>query len=277
MSYATLTVHLQIGRPNDNVLAVTQALAKTHQAAVIGIAATDRSENFTNEEYYLVSASLEKGFAKWQSHLAAAEAEFHAALQGLAEIEWRPVSVGPTITESLIQEARGTDLLIVCADQPINPPYQIQPFDLGELVVHSGRPVLAVPKATITSPKFDRGIIYWKDTLETRRAVADALPLLKSASIVSLVQVIEQDRMTAESARMEAVMAWLGRHGVKVNLMVVEAATSDADVLRTVTSEEKPDFGVAGLYSHNRLRERIFGGVSRDLLRQVNRCVLLSH
>ncbi|GLR69035.1 universal stress protein UspA [Acidocella aquatica] len=277
MSYATLMVHLQIGRPNDNVLAITRLLAVTHQAAVIGIAASETSDNFTNEDYYLVAQSLDEGIASWQAHLAAAEAEFRDALQGCAEISWRTINARQSITETLAQEARGTDLLIVCADQPLDPPYQIQPFNLGELVVHAGRPVLGVPKSGIASPAFDRGIIYWKDTLETRRAVVDALPLLKKASSVLLVQVAEKEKMTAEGARMEAVTFWLERHGIKVDLMVVEATSSDAEALRAITSEHKPDFGVAGLYSHNRLRERVFGGVSRDLLRLVNRCVLLSH
>ncbi len=277
MSYATLMVHLQIGRPNNNVLAVTRTLAKMHQAAVIGIAVSEAAENFSNEDFYLVAKSLEKGIETWQSHVTAAEVEFRDALRDSGEISWRMVRANQTIAECLALEARGTDLLIVSADQPVEPPYQIKPFNLGELVVHAGRPVLGVPNLAIESPVFDRGMIYWKDTLETRRAVADALPLLKKASYVSLVQVVGKDKLTVERSQMEAVTSWLERHGVTVEPMVIETAKSDADALRVVTSEHKPDFGVAGLYSHSRLRERVFGGVSRDMLRQVNRCVLLSH
>jgi len=277
MGYATLMVHLQVGQPNSHVLAVTAALAKTHRSAVIGIAVSEAAENFRNEDYYLVAESLEKGIATWESHLATAEAEFRDALQDCGALNWRMVSTKHTITESLAQEARGTDLLIVCADQPIQPPYQLQPFDLGELVTHAGRPVLAVPNTVLAAPVFERGIIYWKDTLETRRAVADALPLLERAASVALVQVVEKEKIPVERERMSAVASWLERHNINVNLMILEATSNDVDTLRAVTGEHQPDFGVAGLYSHNRLRERVFGGVSRDLLRQVDRCILLSH
>jgi hypothetical protein len=277
MGYATLMVHLQVGQPNSHVLAVTAALAKTHRSAVIGIAVSEAAENFRNEDYYLVAKSLEKGIATWESHLATAEAEFRDALHDCGALNWRMVSTKHTITESLAQEARGTDLLIVCADQPIQPPYQLQPFDLGELITHAGRPVLAVPNTVLAAPVFERGIIYWKDTLETRRAVADALPLLERAASVALVQVVEKEKIPVERERMSAVASWLERHNINVNLMILEATSNDVDTLRAVTAELQRDFGVAGLFSHNRLRERVFGGVSRDLLRQVDRCILLSH
>ena len=37
------------------------------------------------------------------------------------------------------------------------------------------------------------------------------------------------------------------------------------------------DVVVAGAYGHSRLREWAFGGVTRDLLLQAQRCILVSH
>jgi len=42
-------------------------------------------------------------------------------------------------------------------------------------------------------------------------------------------------------------------------------------------SDIEADMIVAGAYGHTRMREWIFGGVTRDLITKSNRCSFLSH
>jgi nucleotide-binding universal stress UspA family protein len=77
---------------------------------------------------------------------------------------------------------------------------------------------------------------------------------------------------------MDLVVQWFKRHGITVDPVVVDSSGDDAARLRAFGAELNPDFAVAGTYSHSRgLRERVFGGVTRDMLRHIDRCVLLSH
>jgi nucleotide-binding universal stress UspA family protein len=47
--------------------------------------------------------------------------------------------------------------------------------------------------------------------------------------------------------------------------------------LESLATKEAADLLVSGAYGHGRLRERVFGGVTRDFLRQTSRCHLISH
>ena len=58
-------------------------------------------------------------------------------------------------------------------------------------------------------------LIAWKDTPEARRAVADALPILREAKDVTVVEIVENEAdKSAALSGVEDLVAWLLRHGV---------------------------------------------------------------
>src|SRR5690606_27028693 len=62
----------------------------------------------------------------------------------------------------------------------------------------------------------DAVVVAWKDTREARRALADALPFLKAADAVVVLEVCERTAdVTAAEARTFAVVEHLNRHGVE--------------------------------------------------------------
>src|SRR5262249_54286773 len=65
----------------------------------------------------------------------------------------------------------------------------------ADLLIGSGRPVLAVPDK-IEKLEAKNITVAWKNTREARRAVADALPLLSAAESVTLLQVKESGAET---------------------------------------------------------------------------------
>jgi len=278
MSYKTLLVHLQIGQSNQAVLDVARQLAEKHQAAVLGVAALQKTQSLHEEDNVFFANRIEQGRPIYQARLNATETEFNTALQGIADTEWRHGETYHTVAEHLAEEARGADLVIVSADQPLQTPIQSHEFHLAELVALAGRPVLGVPRAPSAPLSFAHGMVYWKDTVETRRAVAGALPLLKQADRVTLVQTASTSDLRGKRQQMDLVVQWFKRHGIIVDPVVLDSSGDDATRLRAFAAELKPDFAVAGTYSHSRgLRERVFGGVTRDMLRHIDRCVLLSH
>jgi nucleotide-binding universal stress UspA family protein len=120
-------------------------------------------------------------------------------------------------------------------------------------------------------------LVAWKDTREARRAALDSLPLIKQAEEVTLVQIVERgDHKPSIQASLSDVAAWLARHGVET-VTTMPVASGKPDQLGSVASDIGADLIVAGAYGHSRLREWVWGGVTRDLLTRTKLCSLLSH
>ena len=275
MSYATLMVHLEPGRPNAGLLKITVELAERLSAGVIGIAARQPLQMVYGDGY--VPGDLYQQYHDDSTkELNAAEAEFRAALRGrVAFAEWRSAMTCLDLADYIAREARSADLVLtgVAARNFLDASRAV---DTGELVMQAGRPVLLVPTGASTL-KLDHALIGWKDTRETRRAVAAAVPLLKHAGRVSVVEIAVMDDMPAALGRTQDVAAWLGRHGIKADGAAQLSTGDDAAALYAIGQDQGADVVVAGAYGHSRLREWVLGGVTRDLLLSANRCSLVSH
>jgi nucleotide-binding universal stress UspA family protein len=76
----------------------------------------------------------------------------------------------------------------------------------------------------------------------------------------------------------DEIAAALSRHGVKVDSRAVSGAgKSVRDTLNDEAREFGADLLVMGCYGHSRVRERVLGGVSRDILANVPLPLLLSN
>jgi nucleotide-binding universal stress UspA family protein len=190
------------------------------------------------------------------------------------EVEWRCAEDFPT--RHIVQQARACDIIVVgeAARDPLGDPFvQVNPSDL---VMQAGRPLLVVPDAC-SWLDLRSVLVAWKDTAEARRAVSDALPLLRKSTEVSVVEIVEDeaDRVAAVS-RVGDVVAWLSRHGVRASQQVPEQRGDAATQLDRIATDVGAGMVVAGAYGHSRLSEWILGGVTRRLINPSNRCSLLS-
>ena len=69
--------------------------------------------------------------------------------------------------------------------------------------------------------------------------------------------------------------AMLQRHGVAIELQRIEELDGDAgEVLLGQAAAHGADLLVMGAYGHSRLRELVFGGATRHVLREANLPVL---
>lgn len=275
MSYATVMVHLEPGRSNAGLLKVVADLAEHFQAGVIGIAACQPMLMVYTEGY--VSAELiEQDRRSTARDMEAVEAEFRAALQSrIAKLDWRSTLMYTSLAEYLARQARGADLFITAA--PSGDVFDgSRALNLGDLVMHIGRPVLIVPTAAQTL-KLGRVVVAWKDTREARRAVFDALPMLLAATDVCVVELTDEDELDEAQARVDDVVGWLDRHGVSATSLVALSTDDNAAALLAIAQQRQADVIVAGAYGHSRLREWALGGMTRDLLSPIGRCSLVSH
>ena len=120
--------------------------------------------------------------------------------------------------------------------------------------------------------------IAWKDVREARRAVRDALPFLRQAESVMIVEISEGGEGDQAQRHVKDVADYLARHRIDIIAERVRPAeVSVTDALLRLIHDENVDLVVSGAYGHSRLGEWVFGGVTRDLLVQSPVCCLMSH
>ena len=276
MSYATLMVHLQAGSPNTAVLKIAGDLADRLNAHVIGIAVC-QPIRIIYSDGYVPGDIIEQDRQEIDDELNAAETEFRAAMATRAgAIEWRSDVIYTSLSELLAKEACCADLVITGVDRNASMFDTSRHVDIGDFVMQAGRPCLIVPAKT-GHLALDHVVVGWKDSGEIRRAISDALPLLKLAARVTVVTIADKDDLPVATERLGDVAFWLKRHGITATPLVVASTGDDAAALNTIVQDQGADLLVAGAYGHSRVREWVLGGVTRDLLLRAGHCALLSH
>src|SRR5258705_1720862 len=148
-----------------------------------------------------------------------------------------------------------------------------------DVILACSRPVLVVPYAGRRLDRIGENVVVaWNGSREAGRAVQDALPLLAMSGAVTVLLVDPEEDADIEAA--EDLVAHLARHGLRAKTQVIrhQLATSlVADTLLAQIARLDADLLIMGAYGHSRLREMILGGVTRDILRNMNVPVLMSH
>lgn len=275
MTYSTVMVHLDLDESNDARLHVAGDLAEQFDAKLIGIACC-KPQPSVYADGPLAQSLVRELEAEVDEKLQKLEQRFRTAYQNRIEnVEWRRAYAVPA--DYVAQEARAADLVVTGADRmgPLSDP--LWRLDPSELVMKLGRPMMVVPPE-VDRLKLASVVVGWKDTREARRAVVDALPLLQKAKEVTVVEIIaDDDDRPAAGQRVADVAAWLRQHHVDTSYMVPNHRGDAVEQLIRHASDIEADMVVAGAYGHTRMREWIFGGVTRDLITKSTHCSLLSH
>jgi nucleotide-binding universal stress UspA family protein len=187
--------------------------------------------------------------------------------------EWRAVEIYPS--DALVSAARAADV-IVTGGTAIPPPESHFFASTAEVVIKSGRPVLVAP-SDARRLEGRVAVIAWKDTREARRAVTAALPLLKAADEVVVIEV-SADASDEAQFRVDDVADALKRHGAHARGQVLKGHDlGAAEILCAEAAALGSDLIVAGCYGHSRIGEWLFGGVTRSLLLRGDFYLLMSH
>jgi nucleotide-binding universal stress UspA family protein len=150
---------------------------------------------------------------------------------------------------------------------------------LVNVMLASGRPVLAIPYAGQFEQIGERVLVAWNASREATRAVNDALPLLMGAKAVTILAVNPKHGIEGHGDVPAADIALhLARHGVKAEAAhTIAKDISEGDALLSYAADLGADLIVAGGYGHSRAREMVFGGATRTLLQEMTVPMLLSH
>lgn len=283
MTYSTLLVHLKLGTSNEDLLAITGELAERFDSDVIGVAVCKEASQVYLTMLPQYTAQGDEGDLVTidrqltEIMILDAEQQFRAALQSRsARLHWRSTITSNSRSQYVARQARAADLLIT---SPVfEGPFvdQRQKLSIADIVLRAGRPILLVPPS-VQSISFDTAMVGWKDTRESRRAVADALPLLALAKEVVVVEIAAAADLPDARRHVIDVIGWLQRHGIGAVPHLEAFGKAEWSQLEGIAEEIGAGLFVAGAYSHTRLRERVIGGVTEDLLLHPRRPTLISH
>lgn len=132
----------------------------------------------------------------------------------------------------------------------------------------SGKPLLLVPEGSAPGLRPKRIMVAWDSRIEASNAVSHGMDLLRAADAVHVVLVDPVEGEGAQGAEPGAdVAVYLARHGVRVTVdRLPSQGRTVADTLRQHAMDMSADMMVMGAYGHSRLRQRIFGGVTRSIV-----------
>lgn len=144
----------------------------------------------------------------------------------------------------------------------------------GEVVIKSRRPVLVVPEKCERFDAFGSALVAWDGSSESQAALRAAVPLLRHASEVTILEIDDG------SVRIpgEAAATYLSRHGIEPTLQYIRNAVSLASTtLLEQVGMKKCAYVVMGGYGHARFSEALFGGVTRRMLQESPVPVFMAH
>jgi nucleotide-binding universal stress UspA family protein len=140
-------------------------------------------------------------------------------------------------------------------------------------LLETGRPLLLAPPAVPASVG-DRVLLAWNASPQAARAATCALPLLRRAGHVTIMAVGNGPLPQPDADDLKRSLAW---HGISAEARHVEQGQRRVrDVLLAEAEAMRADLLVLGAYSHSRLRQVVFGGVTEHVLDHAGLPVLLS-
>ncbi len=262
MTYKSILVNIDIDGPVAPIVKAAIDLAQRHDATLIGFCAADEplpaavpeSGGIAVTAWTEMRDEIEKRFKE-------VKAEFEHLTAGSVAAHWRESLASPTA--SVVNASRRADLVVMSASKGAATGDSYRVADPASVVLRAGRPVLLVSDK-VERLRADRIIVAWKDTREARRAIADAVPLLAMAEEVTVVTVAGgADEWIGESLR-DAV-DFLSAHGVNASPKLIDSKDEYMALFNFIDGSSV-DLVVSGAYGHSRLREWVFGGVTRSLL-----------
>ena len=279
MTYRSIFVHVDDAEPCDRRIDYAARLARKYPAELLGGYILPPTELSRYARAVMAPDTVERYLQERRESRATAEARFRAAATeaGVTDLGWRWPKGNPL--GAAVLYARYADLAVIGQPPRDEPTVEFSNDLANAVVTSSGRPVLFVPYVGEYKTLGERVLIAWKDSRESARAVADALPLLKDAKKVFAVAITPAGEDSDEELTADAeVAAFLGRHQVEATVTrIVAEDIAAGELLLSQVADFGADLIVMGAYSRPRLNQLVWGGVTRIMLASMTAPVLMSH
>ncbi|GGD11242.1 universal stress protein [Aquisalinus flavus] len=171
--------------------------------------------------------------------------------------------------------ARLADLIVLAKPEPAAPAWQQGLVE--EMLFQTARPVLMLGETETLAKMPQRVVLAWNGGREAARALSAALPVLKHARHVDVTTI---GKINSNAEPPESVVAYLALHGISAqisHLLLKRKDDPEMAFVEHAARQKKADLVVMGAYSHNRWREVVLGGFTRQMIRESSVPVLMAH
>lgn len=234
-------------------LDTAMAIARAHEGHVTLLIDTPVDRYVTTDPYggtYVAREALEAALAE-DDELAAAYA---GRLQN-DDVPFDVVQYELAPVDALASAARLADMVVVSRSSGL----------AGDLALVSRAPVLALPEQTALSLPVATVCIAWDGGDEAAHALRAAVPLLAGCGNVHVLTVLTEK---AEGFPATDALRYLSRHGISGELHELGRKGTIEETLAGAAIALGAQLMVMGAYSHSRVREFLFGGVTRYFLEE---------
>jgi nucleotide-binding universal stress UspA family protein len=277
--YKNLLVNIPTERSPQPVINGAISLAARFQAQLdaVSIGYESSSLPLVAEGGAAVAAIFadEREKALERAHAALAIFEVEAGRAGLIHSSRAITALQGEAAAILGATSRLYDLAVVS-----QPEFERDTFDnmlAQEILFQSGGPVLFIPYTFKGAFHARRIGICWDGSRLAARAVRDAMPLLEQAEAITIITINAASSVPADASAAHLVR-YLSRLNVPAEIDNVNTAKANTQSsILSLASDESLDLLVMGGYGHSRLKETVFGGVTRDMLRSMTVPTLMTH
>jgi nucleotide-binding universal stress UspA family protein len=274
VSYKTILVHVDQSPRADARIALAARLAAQHGAHLVGLAATGIPRHiFYGSNVDIARTVIEPELERLTSEAEAALARFEAIAGGVAGVSFEKRLVDEDEGPALATQALYADLVVLSQSDPA-PVVRLAPELPAYVLLHSPCPVLVTPFAGAPPACGAHPMVGWNESVQARRAVANAVPLLQRARTVSLAIF---NAAAAPRPVGADIALFLARHGINIEVISRETELEVAYALLELAREIGADVLVIGGYGHARFREVVLGGATQTILTSMTLPVLISH
>ena len=255
------SILVQTGRDAMNSIRLDSAMdiARAHEGHVTLLIDTPIARYVTVDPFggtYIAREALEAAVAEDD-----ALAELFEGRLANDDVPFDVAKFETTPLEAMASAAKLADLVVVSRDCGY----------AGDLAVEAGAPVLVLGKSALRLP-LSTACVAWDGGSESALALRGAVPLLQGCANVQVLTVTEE---AGEGFPPTDALRYLARHGIKAELAELAKAHSIEETLAREVARQGAQLLVMGAYGHSRVREFLFGGVTRYFLEEENGPALL--
>ena len=203
--------------------------------------------------------------ARLEEHEAAMQVRIEAQL-GNEDVAWSYERQTSDPASALVNSGALADLIVLGRTQ-LSQSTTYRPMSIiGRMLSSSHTPLLVCSKDRKRFDPLGPAVIAWNGSFEAANALRAAMPLLKNASAVHIVTIDEDKEFDFPPL---GASEYLSRQDVRAELIRESKGTrSVEDRLVATATSLGASYLVMGAYGHRRAREYLFGGVTRNLLKE---------
>jgi len=189
--------------------------------------------------------------------------------------EWLVAQGEPV--EAICHAARWCDLVV--AERPqLNADAPIGWGTVSRTVFGAGIPVVVVPQTAKPATVGERILVAWNHSREAARAISGALPLLRLAKQIVVLDGAEQESLVGARHLPQLDLAqYFVRHGVAAEFRLFTPTSDYGAGILDAAHAMSADLIVMGAWGHSRIAALVLGGATRHLFQNSDVPLFVAH